>query len=138
MKNAHQFARLVSENRDPKTGIVFDNSKPAFPVYGTADFNRIMSNVTSTSLAEGGAKVFDNSKIIQFEGMYNFSRLLRIFEMQLGISERIYFIDSEGTIFFDKPGHPIVINQFGTFLQINKDFIDDHLRITGAFRYDKN
>jgi hypothetical protein len=58
--------------------------------------------------------------------------------MQAGISERFYSINSNGTIFFDEPGHPININQFGTFLQINKNFLDEHLRITGAFRYDKN
>ena len=138
MKNAHDFARLVSDNRDPKTGIIFDSSKPAFPVYGTNEFNSIMNDVTSTSLADGGARVFDNSKMMQFEGMYNFTSLIKIFEMQLGVSERIYILDTNGTIFFDEPGNPIKINQFGTFLQLNKNFIDDRLRITGAFRYDNN
>ena len=36
MNSAHQFARLVSDNRDPKTGIVFDTSKPAFLFPGPA------------------------------------------------------------------------------------------------------
>jgi iron complex outermembrane receptor protein len=74
----------------------------------------------------------------QIEGMYNFTHLINIFEMQVGASERFYFINSNGTIFSDEPGHPIKINQFGTYVQINKNFIDDRLRVTGAFRYDKN
>ena len=138
MNSAHQFARLVSDNRDPKTGVVFDNSKPAFPVYGTNEFNQSLGKISSTSLSEGGAQVFDQSKMAQFEGMYDFTHLIEIFEMQAGISERFYSINSNGTIFFDEPGHPININQFGTFLQVNKNFLNEHLRITGAFRYDKN
>jgi iron complex outermembrane receptor protein len=138
MNSAHQFARLVSDNRDPKTGIVFDNSMPAFPIYGTPEFNQILNKVSTTSIAEGGAEVFDQSKMGQVEGMYNFSHIIQFIEMQVGVSERINSINSNGTVFFDKPGHPININQFGTFIQINKNFINDHLRITAAFRYDKN
>jgi hypothetical protein len=138
MNSAHQFARLVSDNRDPKTGVVFDNSKPAFPVYGTNEFSQSLGKISSTSISDGGAMVFDKSKMAHFEGMYDFTHLIEIFEMQAGISERFYSINSNGTIFFDEPGHPININQFGTFLQINKNFLDEHLRITGAFRYDKN
>jgi hypothetical protein len=138
MNSAHQFARLVSDNRDPKTGVVFDNSKPAFPVYGTSEFNQSLGKISSTLLTEGGAMVFDKSKMAQFEGMYDFTHLIEIFEMQAGISERFYSINSNGTIFFDEPGHPINISQFGTFLQVNKNFLDERLRITGAFRYDKN
>jgi len=138
MKNSHQFARLVADNRDPKTGIIFDGSKPAFPVYGTPEFSEPLNRISTTPLADGGALVFDQSKMAQLEGMYNFTHLIKIFEMQLGISERIYSIDSNGSIFFDEPGKPININQFGTFLQLNKDFLDDRLRITGAFRFDKN
>lgn len=138
MSNSHDFARLVADNRDPKTGIIFDNSKPAFPVYGTPEFSEPLNAITKTSLADGGAMVFDQSKMAQFEGMYNFTHLIEIFEMQLGISERIYSVNSNGTIFFDEPGKPISINQFGAFLQLNKDFIEDRLRLTGTFRYDKN
>ena len=138
MKNSHHFARLVADNRDPVTGIVFDASKPAFPIAGTKEFREPLDRISQTSLADGGALVFDQSKMAQVEGMYNFTHLIEIFEMQLGASHRIYFVDSDGTIFFDEPGEPITINQFGAFLQLNKNLLNDHIRITGAFRYDKN
>jgi len=138
MNNANLFARLVSDNRDPKTGIIFDKSKPAFPVHGTIEFNEMMDEITSTSINEGGARVFDNSKVYQIEGMYNFKDQIHFMEMQVGASNRFYFVNSNGTIFIDEPGDPISINQFGAFVQINKNFIHDQLRVTGAFRYDKN
>ncbi len=138
MDNAHQFARLVSDNRDPKTGVVFDTSKPAFPVSGTPEFDNYMNTITAASIDDGGAAVTDKSKIAQLEGMYNFTHLIDIFEMQVGVSQRIQAMNSEGTIFVDEPGHPIHINQFGTFIQVNKNLLDEQLRITGAFRYDKN
>ncbi len=138
MDKAHQFARLVSNNRDPVTGRVFDNSKPAIPVGGSPEFNQMLDGISSTSLRDGGAMVFDQSKMFQVEGMYNFTHLIHFMEMQIGISNRFYSVDSNGTIFIDEPGNPIKINQFGSFVQINKNFVQDRLRITGAFRYDKN
>jgi iron complex outermembrane recepter protein len=138
MNSAHQFARLVSDNRDPKTGVIFDQSKPAFPISGSEEFNTFMNEITSKSIDNGGARVYDNSKLYQVEGMYNFTHLIHFMEMQVGVSNRITSVNSNGTVFFDLPGHPININQFGTFIQINKDVLSDHLRITGAFRFDKN
>jgi outer membrane receptor protein involved in Fe transport len=138
MRGAHQFARLVSDNRDPVTGTIFDNSKPAFPVAGTPDFDDKLNSITSKSVSDGGAQVFDQSKMAQIEGMYNFSDLIKFMEMQVGMSQRFYSINSNGTVFFDEPGNPINISQFGTFVQVNKNLIHDRLRITGAFRFDKN
>jgi len=138
MNSAHQFARLVADNRDPNTGTVFDNTKPAFPIPGSSEFNEMFSDITSTNLNEGGAQVLDHSKLYQVEGMYDFSHLTEVVEVQLGFSERLTIVDSDGTIFFDEPGDPINISQFGTFVQINKDLFKERLRITGAFRFDKN
>ena len=56
----------------------------------------------------------------------------------MGFSQRLTIVDSDGTIFFDEPDDPIRINQFGTFIQVNKDLLKERLRITGAFRLDKN
>jgi iron complex outermembrane recepter protein len=138
MNNAHQFARLVADNRDLKTGVIFDPSKPAFPVPGSDDFKTMMDKITSRSINDGGARVFDNSKMYQVEGIYNFKNIIHFMEMQLGVSNRFHSVNSNGTVFADEPDHPIHINQFGSFVQINKNIINDHLRVTGAFRFDKN
>ncbi len=138
MESAHQFGRLVADNRDPKTGTVFDGTKPAFPLPGSDEFNQMLNEISSTNVNEGGAQVFDKSKMYQVEGMYDFSHLTDVLEIQLGFSQRLTIVDSDGTIFFDEPGDPIRINQFGSFLQLNKDLFKERLRITGAFRFDKN
>lgn len=138
MGQAHKFARLVADNRDPKTGIVFDQSKPAFPVSGSEEFNQMMNQITSASLADGGSMVFDQSKMWQIEGMYDFTHLINFMEMQVGASNRYNSVNSNGTVFADEPGKPILIYQIGAFIQINKNFVNDHLRITGTFRFDKN
>jgi len=138
MISAHRFARLVADNRDPNTGTVFDNTKPAFPIPGSPEFTQMMDDITSTNLNAGGARVLDHSKMFQVEGMYDFSHLTDLFEVQLGFSQRFTIVDSDGTIFFDSADDPIQINQFGTFVQLNKDLLKDRLRITGAFRLDKN
>ena len=138
MDVAHGFGRLMADNRDPKTGVIFDSSRPARPVHGTEEFKSMLGKITAASITDGGAMVFDNSKIYQLEGMYNFKEIIPFMEMQIGISNRLSSVNSRGTVFADEPGDPIGINQFGTFLQINKNFIKDHLRVTGAFRYDKN
>ncbi len=98
----------------------------------------MMDNITSSSIDNGGASVYDNSKLYQVEGMYDFTHLIQFMEIQVGLSERVYSVNSNGTVFFDEPGNPIIINQFGSFIQINKNLINDRLRITGAFRFDKN
>ncbi len=138
MTGAHEFARLVADNRDPKTGNVFDQSKPAFPIYGSPEFEKLLNKISSTSIDAGGATVTDHSKMAQLEGMYNFTHLIKFMEMQVGLSERFISVNSNGTIFFDEPGHPINVNQFGSFLQVSKSLLNDRLRFTGAFRYDKN
>ena len=138
MNNAHQFARLVADNRDPKTGIVFDPARPAFPLPGSDDFKSMMDEITASSINDGGSRVFDNSKIYQVEGMYNFKDLIHFMEMQVGASNRTNSVNSNGTVFADEPDHPIIINQFGAFVQINKNFLNDRLSGTGAFRFDKN
>lgn len=138
MNGAHRFARLVADNRDPQTGNVFNPSLPALPVKGTPEFEKLLDAISSKPLGNGGAKVFDQSKIYQIEGMYNFTGLVKIMELQAGLSNRWYIVNSNGTIFADKPGEPIIINEFGSFIQINKNTLKDYLRLTGAFRFDKN
>jgi len=138
MNSAHQFGRLAADNRDPRTGAIFDTSKPAFPIPGSPEFDQMLTEITSTNLNEGGAQVLDHSKLFQVEGMYDFSHLTEIVEVQFGFSQRLTIVDSDGTIFFDEPDNPLKISQFGTFVQVNKDLFKERFRITGAFRLDKN
>ncbi len=136
-EEAFKFARLVAENRD-EHGNVFNPAENAFPYAGSEEFNTYFDKIVKTPIRDGGALVIDKSKMFHTEGMYNFSRYVPWFDLQAGASYRYYSINSEGTVFIDTPGHPIPINQFGGYVQLNKSFINDHLRVTLAARYDKN
>jgi len=108
------------------------------PKPGEEEFNTLKNSITSKMINEGGSQVYDNSKVMQGEGMYNFRSMIDIMDLQVGASYRQYIIDSNGTVFFDKPGEPIYIYQFGGYVQAIKAFANDHLKATGTFRYDKN
>ena len=55
----------------------------------------------------------------------------------IGGSFREYELNSQGTIFTDIDG-PITYNEYGAYLQLQKQFLDDRLKFTGSVRYDKN
>jgi outer membrane receptor protein involved in Fe transport len=136
-EEAFKFARLVAENRDAY-GNIFNPSENAFPYAGSAAFEEYFEKVINTPIHEGGAKVLDKSSMSHTEGMYDFSRYIPWFDLQAGANYRHYIINSEGTVFADTPGDPILIDQYGGYIQLNREFLNQHLRVTLAARYDKN
>ncbi|MDH4295130.1 MAG: TonB-dependent receptor [Cyclobacteriaceae bacterium] len=137
-EDAHRFARLVADNRAENFGTIFNPLKPAIPIPGSVEFNNYKNEITSTPINNGGSKVTDHSKLFHIEGLYNFDKQIHFMEWIVGASHRIYIVDSEGTIFFDKPGDPIVVNQFGAFTQLGKKFLRDRVKLTASARFDKN
>jgi outer membrane receptor protein involved in Fe transport len=55
----------------------------------------------------------------------------------VGASFRNFHLNSHGTIFADTAG-PISIHEVGAYLQLQRWFIDEHLKLTVSGRYDKN
>ncbi len=138
MENAHRAARTFADNRDPVSGAVLDPSQPAFPLPGSTEFENYRDNITGKPLNEGGSGVQTKNKVMQIEGMYDFSDMLDFMKLQVGANYRIYSVNSDGTIYIDEPGNPLSVYQYGGFVQIIKNFANEHLKITGTFRYDKN
>ncbi len=136
-EESHRFGRLVADNRD-EYGNVFNQSKVAIPIPGTPEFASYWDPIIDMTVPEGGAKVIDKSKIWHIEGMYDFSKLLPLVNFVVGMSHRINFINSEGSIFIDEPGDPLVVNQFGAFAQLSKGFWNERFKATASARYDKN
>lgn len=135
--NAHRFARLIADNRD-EFGNVFNPSLPARPLPGSPEFEALFKQITTTPVNLGGSKVVDKSKLWHSEGMYNFSESVKFMELQVGGSYRLYMINSEGTIFIDTPGDPILISQYGLFAQAGKKILKERVKLVAAARYDKN
>src|SRR3546814_635193 len=69
--------------------------------------------------------------------MYDFSEHTRVVELIAGASYRRYQLRSDGTI-FDDADRDIGISEYGAYLQVSKRVLEDRLKLTGSFRYDKN
>lgn len=120
---AHAAARNVAE-----TGRL---------VPGTAGFNDALQKAKTTSINKGGGKFDDATNLYQFEGQYDFKDVVKVVNLLVGASYRIYHLNSHGTIFADTTG-PINIHEAGVYAQIQKSLLNDVLRLTGSLRYDKN
>jgi len=137
VEDAHRFARIVADNRDGN-GNIFDPNKPALPLPGTEEFNRLFKSIINAPVNQDGAQVIDKSRLYHLEGMYNFSPLVKVVELIVGASLRYYAIDSDGTVFIDEPGNPVNFSQVGAYAQIARVLLNERLKITASARYDKN
>jgi outer membrane receptor protein involved in Fe transport len=103
---------------------------------GTPAFQTAFNNAVNTTINEGGAKFDDRSSLYHYEGQYNLSQLVQFADVLVGASFRRYHLNSNGTIFADTSG-AINIDEVGGYLQVQKAFLNDVLRLTGSIRYDK-
>lgn len=110
-------------------------------VPGTARYDKALDSITSMYIGigagRGGAKFNDKTNLYHYEGMYNFSDLIKIFDLQVGASYRRYALNSEGTI-FDDATNDIKIDEYGGFVQVGKKLAKDRIALLGSVRYDKN
>ncbi|RLD24560.1 MAG: hypothetical protein DRI71_02160, partial [Bacteroidetes bacterium] len=134
---SYYYARVAADNRTPE-GNIQDISKIARPLPGTQEFDDIWQPLISKPISEGGGQVIDKSSMYHFEGMYDFSKFFAHTKLQVGASHRVYNLNSEGNVFFDTPGKPIIQNQFGAFGQLIQPFFNERLNVTLSGRYDKN
>jgi len=92
-------------------------------------------------IINGGGGFLDKSNLIHFEGMYNFKNQISFMEVLVGANYRQYNLKSEGTLFNDmaegRDGR-IAINEYGAYLQAGKSLFNDHFKLIGSVRYDKN
>ncbi len=104
---------------------------------GTPQFDSAFNKAKATDIAAGGAKFADKSSLYHYEGQYNLTEKIKFAEVLVGASFRHFSLNSKGTIFADTAG-PIGINEYGGYLQVQKKFLKEVLKLTGSVRYDKN
>lgn len=136
-EDSHKFARMVADNRD-EFGNIFAPGQPALPLPNTEEFNALYDEIINKSITDGGARVLDKSKLWHIEGMYNFSNQLKVVDLVVGASHRIYWVNSQGTVFADEPGQPISYYVFGAYAQLTKHLFDDRFKFSASARYDKH
>lgn len=140
-----QYLRFYMANR----GII--NSRrladSQFPVFrdfytkfqpGTEQYDSIRNNIITTKVAQGGALIFDKSKLHHFESMYQFGEVDGVFkELNIGGNYRLYDPQSAGTIFIDSADVDVTNIEFGAFVEF-KNELDPRTDLSGSLRYDEN
>ncbi|WP_207493195.1 TonB-dependent receptor [Aridibaculum aurantiacum] len=121
--NAHSVARARAE-----TGRLAP---------GTEAFQNAFNNAVNTPISKGGAQFDDRTNLYHAEGQVNLSQYVQFVEVLVGANVRRYELNSNGTIFADTTGK-IGINEYGGYIQAQKNLLKDRVRLTGSIRYDKN
>jgi outer membrane receptor protein involved in Fe transport len=104
---------------------------------GSQQFQAAFDSSTKTSISKGGSQFADRSSLYQFEGQYNFSQFVKVVDILVGASYRLYHLNSNNTIFYE-PNGPIDISEYGAYAQLQKDLFNNILKLTASGRYDKN
>ncbi|MBV9964013.1 MAG: TonB-dependent receptor [Parafilimonas sp.] len=113
------------------------------PKPGSPEFNHIFDSVRLLPIPQGG-RFLDRSDLYMVEGQYNLTDALHAnvqgspLEVLVGANFKSYVLNSEGTLFADTIGHPIYINEVGSYLQLSQKLFNDVLKLTASGRYDKN
>jgi outer membrane receptor protein involved in Fe transport len=132
--NAKQMGRPDMEAHNAARAIA-DVGRPA---PGSSQFHSLFDRVRKIPIPAGGL-FLDKTDLWMAEGQYNLtSAVNNIAEILVGGNFKQYVLNSEGTLFADKPGDPIKINEYGAYTQIGKQIIKDVLKLTASGRYDKN
>ena len=107
---------------------------------GTAQFNAAANVIRNTSISKpGGAKFLDKSDLYAMEANVNLSEMAgfsKTVEVLIGANWKQWALKSQGTIFADTL-NTILINEYGSFIQLKKGLFNDVLTLTASGRYDK-
>ena len=120
---AHLFARSQADMGRPSSG--------------SSAFNRLFDSVRSRPISAGGGLFLERSQLWMTEGQYHFSGI-RFMNVIAGAGWRRYILNSEGTLFIDRPGDPIVFNETGAYAQLSKELFKNRLTLSFSGRIDKN
>lgn len=107
------------------------------PVVGSTQFNQLYNQIRKLPVPQGGL-LLDRSDLYQVEGNYNLSHITKsVADVLVGVSYKNYSLNSQGTLFADKPGEPLHIKEYGAYIQASRA-ITNNLKVTASGRYDKN
>lgn len=141
--DATWFNRYAAAYNGSVTGVAANNNAAA---RAFADQGRFLPGTPAFENAKdasihnyglSGAGVFSSSKFYHTDAQHDFTKAIKIFELQAGGSFRKYSMFTNGSLFDDKDSR-IKINEYGSYLQAGKKLFDDNLKLTASIRYDKN
>ncbi|MBO3697622.1 TonB-dependent receptor domain-containing protein [Roseivirga sp. E12] len=140
-----QYLRFYMANRGIINSRNFAESQ--FPIFrdfytkfqpGTQQYDSIRNNIITTRVADGGARIFDKSKLHHFEAKYDVGEVGAFLQnLTFGGNYRLYDPQSAGTIFIDTANVDITNIEYGVFGEFKKE-LDPRTDLSGSLRYDKN
>jgi outer membrane receptor protein involved in Fe transport len=133
-------AKLSGKNDAEAHAIARSVADQERPLPGTSQFKQLLDKVRKTPISEtgNGGLFLEKSQVWVGEGQYNLSNKIQFVDVIVGGNVKQYILNSNNTIFIDKPGHPIRINEFGAYTQLTKSLFNDYLKLSFAGRMDKN
>ncbi|MBS1621087.1 MAG: TonB-dependent receptor [Bacteroidetes bacterium] len=134
---AYMNAKLMGSSDMDAHNIARATADQGRPVAGSSQFKNLYDIVRMKPIPQGGL-FLDKTDLWMIEGQYNLSSAVKFADLLVGGNWKQYVLNSEGTLFADKPGEPIKINEVGAYIQIGKEIVKDVLKLTAAGRYDKN
>ncbi|MEL6851810.1 MAG: TonB-dependent receptor, partial [Bacteroidota bacterium] len=102
---------------------------------GTPEFEAAFNDIISRSIADGGTRFIDRSKLYHLHGEYKFKPSFGV--ITVGANGRLYTPVSDGTIFRDTT-EAIRNFEYGVYAGIEKKVADETLKLNATVRMDKN
>lgn len=135
---AYIEATLGGANSEQAHNIARSTADTGRLLPGTPEFKESFDRITADPDFTTGSKFQDASQLKHVDFNYNFAHLTHaIADIQVGGSFREYKLNSSGTIFTDAD-EAIRYSEIGLYSQIQKQLIDERLKLTGSVRYDKS
>jgi iron complex outermembrane receptor protein len=149
---ATQYARQVADKGRAEPGTPeFEALKKTIRGINNWDFYnaKTLPNAPKT----GGAALIQKSRLYNFEGQWDLSKTVKVFDLLIGADARINDIIPDGNNFVDfkRPidqrnvplpdgsyGDDVFYKKFGGFGQVTKTFFDEKLKLFGSVRVDYN
>jgi iron complex outermembrane receptor protein len=100
------------------------------------NFNSIKKKALEGTVPKG-PRFNDKTNMYHGEFQYDFKNQIKVLELQMGGSFRMYDLNSNGTI-FDDGTENITIKEYGAYAQAGKWLGNRRLKLSGSVRYDKN
>ncbi len=110
-------------------------------VPGTQAFTDEVHKLAGINNWDSGAQLYMKNLFYQAEANYNFSRLVKYFDLQVGADFRDYIIQPDGNSFTNPDtAHPLSSLNYwkvGGYMQASKTVFNGKLKLIGSIRLDK-
>lgn len=131
-------ARLQGMTDSMAAAVARASSDVGRPLASSEQFRKSFDSVRLKPISQGGALLVDKTDLYSAEANYNLSQYTsKVADIIVGANFRRFVLNSEGTLFADKPDSAIGINEYGVFAQATRKLMD-RLKLTVSGRYDKN